>query len=63
MMEEEICPRCNKKISADEYIDNGGYCKDCIEIIEREIVSSETKSIKKNQSRNQRRSICFLLQY
>lgn len=31
---EEQCTKCNKNISTEEYIENGGYCKECMDKIE-----------------------------
>lgn len=33
---EEKCTNCNKKITREEYIENGGYCNQCIDEKEQE---------------------------
>lgn len=32
---DENCSKCNKSISTEEYITNGGYCSDCIKLVEK----------------------------
>lgn len=37
MMENNICSKCGKIISADELINNGGFCSNCMKNREREL--------------------------
>ena len=50
----ENCSKCNKKITQEEYIENGGYCKNCIEEIEEDTIEEKknTEYINSSNSSN-----------
>lgn len=48
-MNTEKCTNCKKIISSKEFVENGGYCKECMDEIEKEnIVKIDDKNHKSN---------------
>ena len=48
-MEKETCTKCKTSIDVEEYIENGGYCKKCIEEIEKSNIE-DTKNTSNNNN-------------